>query len=386
MLPIPSPSEDTILITGSKNLTEAQKKEIKNKYIKEYNNQVANQKSPEEAQQYYRDMVKKKAMELDKARYELYLGEIKVAELEEKQRNRENIVSRVLKRAGNDVKDYWITAHENYKRDSELISKKDFHPASKTLQTMGVAIHHHIGKPLGDVVTGISDPISKFREDTAGPIGRYLGKKINPYVPNNIKEKAEVAAQKTNKVINETINEVSESYSSLSEETRGNIVGAFQISEISMLGKGLKGFKGLNSGKTVNGSSFFTDNKMLPNSKPVVSIDKSSILSNIRGKVKIDSKAKKHILEGDKTGGGHRFGTRKPRKSEFPKSWSDNKILTEIENIVNDNKNSWSKSNKSNHYVTTTKKIDGVDIKVVFDKKNERIVSAYPINTPRNPK
>jgi hypothetical protein len=34
-----------------------------------------------------------------------------------------------------------------------------------------------------------------------------------------------------------------------------------------------------------------------------------------------------HVLEGDSTGGGHRHGTGKPGKTEFPASWSDEKII-----------------------------------------------------------
>jgi hypothetical protein len=34
-----------------------------------------------------------------------------------------------------------------------------------------------------------------------------------------------------------------------------------------------------------------------------------------------------HVLEGDKTGGGHRHGTGKPGKTEFPASWNDEKII-----------------------------------------------------------
>ena len=39
-----------------------------------------------------------------------------------------------------------------------------------------------------------------------------------------------------------------------------------------------------------------------------------------------DDRAKRHILDGDGTGGGHKAGTGKPGKSEFPKDWSDAKI------------------------------------------------------------
>jgi hypothetical protein len=38
-----------------------------------------------------------------------------------------------------------------------------------------------------------------------------------------------------------------------------------------------------------------------------------------------------HILDGDATGGGHRHGTGRPGKTEFPASWTDQKA---IENII----------------------------------------------------
>ena len=34
-----------------------------------------------------------------------------------------------------------------------------------------------------------------------------------------------------------------------------------------------------------------------------------------------------HILDGDSTGGGHRHGTGKPGKTEFPPDWDDDKII-----------------------------------------------------------
>jgi hypothetical protein len=40
-----------------------------------------------------------------------------------------------------------------------------------------------------------------------------------------------------------------------------------------------------------------------------------------------------HILDGDDTGGGHRHGTGKPRKTEFPASWSDDKIIANVQDV-----------------------------------------------------
>jgi hypothetical protein len=98
-----------------------------------------------------------------------------------------------------------------------------------------------------------------------------------------------------------------------------------------------------------------------------------------------DEKAIRHILDGDATGGGHRFGTGKPGKSEFPSSWNDNKILREGADVLTDPKSVWSTPD-GRGYITTTGTRDGIDIKVVFDTKHNRIVSVFPTNVPRNPR
>jgi hypothetical protein len=41
-----------------------------------------------------------------------------------------------------------------------------------------------------------------------------------------------------------------------------------------------------------------------------------------------------HILDGDKTGGGHRHGTGKPGKTEFPASWDDWKVIDTILDVA----------------------------------------------------
>jgi hypothetical protein len=99
----------------------------------------------------------------------------------------------------------------------------------------------------------------------------------------------------------------------------------------------------------------------------------------------IDAQGRKHILDGEENGGGgHRFGTGRSKKSEFPASWSDDRIIDTIVEIANDPNVVWSKPDHRG-YVTGSKTIDGLDILVVFDTKKERIVSGYPTNVPRNP-
>jgi len=41
-----------------------------------------------------------------------------------------------------------------------------------------------------------------------------------------------------------------------------------------------------------------------------------------------------HILDGDSTGGGHRHGTGKPGKTEFPAGWDDTKIVDAIVDVA----------------------------------------------------
>ena len=108
---------------------------------------------------------------------------------------------------------------------------------------------------------------------------------------------------------------------------------------------------------------------------PAVSVEKPNLL---------DRKGETHVLDGDVTGGGHRPGTGHSGKSEFPSSWSDDRIKGEISEIATNPSTNWSKPDKRG-YVTGSGTRDGVEIKVVYDTKGGRIVTGYPINLDRNP-
>jgi hypothetical protein len=41
-----------------------------------------------------------------------------------------------------------------------------------------------------------------------------------------------------------------------------------------------------------------------------------------------------HILDGDATGGGHRYGVGKPGKTEFPANWDEDKIIDSILSVA----------------------------------------------------
>jgi hypothetical protein len=101
----------------------------------------------------------------------------------------------------------------------------------------------------------------------------------------------------------------------------------------------------------------------------------------------IDEKAKRHILDGDETGGGHRFGRGLPGESEFPADWSDEKILHNASEVATDPhsipgpNNTTKLFNKSGE---PTRNVyfgvrDGVEIKVVVEPAyGGRIITAYP--------
>ncbi len=87
-----------------------------------------------------------------------------------------------------------------------------------------------------------------------------------------------------------------------------------------------------------------------------------------------------HILDGDKAGGGHRSGTGKPNKSEFPSNWDDAKIKHEISDVATDPAAHREVQGKDTVVEGTR---DGVDIRVIV--RNGEIHAAYPTNLPRNP-
>jgi hypothetical protein len=41
-----------------------------------------------------------------------------------------------------------------------------------------------------------------------------------------------------------------------------------------------------------------------------------------------------HILDGDATGGGHRHGTGRPGKTEFPATWDDSKVIDNVVDVA----------------------------------------------------
>jgi hypothetical protein len=102
----------------------------------------------------------------------------------------------------------------------------------------------------------------------------------------------------------------------------------------------------------------------------------------IKGGPEISKEAEAHILHGDKTGGGHLYGTGKDCKSEFPKDWDESEILGNIKKVAANDNLKWKK--QRNGYYVATDKIDDVKVKVVLDKEKDGVVTAYPVGGKLN--
>jgi hypothetical protein len=86
----------------------------------------------------------------------------------------------------------------------------------------------------------------------------------------------------------------------------------------------------------------------------------------------------------DGEGGGHKFGVGRPGKTEFPESWSDDKIIEEAISVGNDPASSRRVDPDGRVVVEGTR--EGIDIRVVLEPDGITVVTAYPTNTPRNPR
>ncbi len=102
------------------------------------------------------------------------------------------------------------------------------------------------------------------------------------------------------------------------------------------------------------------------------------------GRAAVGPERRVHILDGDARGGGHRPGRGAPNKSEFPRGWSDDRIIAAIEDVANDPDSA--RRLEADGRTVATGRRDGVAIRVVVERDGRSIVTGYPTNTPRNPR
>lgn len=91
-----------------------------------------------------------------------------------------------------------------------------------------------------------------------------------------------------------------------------------------------------------------------------------------------------HILYGDHTGGGHRYGAGRPCKSEFPASWSDADIVRTVKKMAANDNLAW-RQGRNGYYVSEQMQDDGINVRVVLGPQKRRVITAYPVNVERNP-
>lgn len=95
-----------------------------------------------------------------------------------------------------------------------------------------------------------------------------------------------------------------------------------------------------------------------------------------KGAFSITPQRRQHILYGDGTGGGHKFGAGKPGKSEFPRSWDDEKIIRIALQIANDEK---IPLRPSGRYWLKMGEAETIKIRVVLNREAGEIITAYPL-------
>jgi Bacterial EndoU nuclease len=83
----------------------------------------------------------------------------------------------------------------------------------------------------------------------------------------------------------------------------------------------------------------------------------------------------RHILDGDRWGGGHRHGTGRPGKAEFPASWDDEQTIGHIMDVARhpDTRPVW----QPNHRWRLRGERDAVDVTVIV-KPDGGIWAAWP--------
>lgn len=85
----------------------------------------------------------------------------------------------------------------------------------------------------------------------------------------------------------------------------------------------------------------------------------------------------RHILDGDPTGGGHRHGTGKPGKTEFPASWDDGKVTDVLVDVARRPDQTPGHQDWNGRWVTRGTR-DDVEVAVVV-APDGRIWSGWPL-------
>jgi hypothetical protein len=103
-------------------------------------------------------------------------------------------------------------------------------------------------------------------------------------------------------------------------------------------------------------------------------------------RLKVTKARRKHILDGDKSGGGHGPGRKTPGKSEFPLILTDDDIIDGIETILNDAAAyPGGVIPATGPPVKLLGKINGVRTVVIADPAKNGVRTAWPDGVKPNP-
>ncbi len=105
----------------------------------------------------------------------------------------------------------------------------------------------------------------------------------------------------------------------------------------------------------------------------IVSMENPHSIENIS----IPEDRARHILDGEGRGGGHRYGTGTPGKTEFPASWSDADILDAIREVAGTG--TVDRQAHREGYLVIIGEVNGVTIKVVVQPNGE-VRTGYPVS------
>ena len=83
-----------------------------------------------------------------------------------------------------------------------------------------------------------------------------------------------------------------------------------------------------------------------------------------------------HILDGDSTGGGHRHGTGKPGKTEFPAGWNDEKIIDNALDVARKPDSPPVRQDRNDTWLCSGTRAN-VEVSVVVERSGE-IVTGWP--------
>lgn len=109
-------------------------------------------------------------------------------------------------------------------------------------------------------------------------------------------------------------------------------------------------------------------------------------------RIQVSAKRRTHILDGDRTGGGHGPGRGTPGKSEFPSWMSDDDVIREVLRIANDPASYRDRRlptgrdrYEADGSVRAPPGAPALRVRVVVEPQGEGVITAYPTNVRRNP-